>query len=201
MIRVKICGITRASDLRAAVEAGASALGFVFAKSPRRVGVPQARRLIGLLPPWVSAVGVFVNEDPRKVLSAAQSARLDCVQLHGDEPESDIVYLKKRGLRVIRAIRVGENGLKSVRTAADAVLLDTSVKGVYGGSGKSFDWSVLRRLRCDKPVIVSGGLKPSNVASLLKKARPYGVDVSSGVETSPGKKNGRLIKEFMEHVQ
>lgn len=197
MIRVKICGITRAQDVRAAVRHGASAVGFVFAKSPRRVSVAQARRLRSHLAPWVSAVGVFVNESPERIVRIARRVPLDAVQLHGDEPEKVVRILKKEGLCVIRAHRVGGSSADVRRTAADAVLLDSSVRGAYGGTGRSFDWKILRGWRSSTPLIVSGGLDPKNVRKLLRIVRPFGLDVSSGVEASPGIKSERLIKEFM----
>lgn len=199
MVRVKICGITRHSDAVSCVEAGASALGFVFAPSPRRVSPVQARRIIQLLPPWVAATGVFVNEPASRVLHTAKRCGLHAVQLHGDEDGRTVRLLQKSGLCVIKAFRVAaEKDLKIARESrADAVLLDTAVQGMYGGSGQSFDWRMLKNFRCRKPVIVSGGLNPKNVTVLLAAFQPYAVDVSSGVEKRPGVKDDGKVQEFV----
>lgn len=201
MTRVKICGITNSEDARAALDAGADAIGLVFAKSPRRVSVKQAEEITRALGPWIAPVGVFVNASPDDILHTVRECRLSAVQLHGDETPADILKLK--GVRVIKAFRVGED-LRPVTAQsyqADAYLFDTKVPGIYGGSGKSFDWSMLKAVAFDRPVIVSGGLDPKNVAKAIRAIRPYGVDVSSGVESAPGKKNAKLIKEFIRNAK
>lgn len=203
MVRVKICGITRLSDALAAVEAGADAVGFVFAKSPRKVSEAGAKAIASSLGPWVTKVGVFVNEKPVNIVRTMRRCGLDAVQLHGDEPATEARGLRAMGYTVIKAVRVG--GKLDARAIeaypADAVLLDTASPDVYGGTGKKFDWKLLKGLRLKKPVIVSGGLKPGNVKGLLKSYKPYGVDVSSGVESSPGKKDQGSVRKFIKNAK
>ena len=197
MVRVKICGITRLEDALKAVECGADALGFVFAESPRKIASAEAAKIIRALGPWVATVGVFVNEDPATVLRIASECRLTAAQLHGDE---DNAYLAKLGgFKTIQAFGVGNepDRDKINNSAADALLFDAQVKGQRGGTGQTFDWALLRQLSPKKPWIVSGGLNPKNVAQAVKTLSPYGVDVSSGVESAPGRKDPQLVKEFI----
>ena len=203
MVKVKICGITRLSDARAACAAGADALGFIFAKSPRRVSEGTVKKIVSSLGPWVTKVGVFVNMPPAKVARTMEVCGLDVIQLHGDEKAATARALQKSGYPVIKALRVGGKLPKAALKSypADAFLFDTAQKGVYGGTGRSFDWKLLRSLRTDKPVIVSGGLRADNVRGLLKQFKPFAVDVSSGVEASPGKKDPKLVKKFLKNVK
>jgi phosphoribosylanthranilate isomerase len=198
---VKICGITNLRDAEGAARAGADALGFVFAKSPRRVSVVQARRIIRALGPWIAAVGVFVNEDPENIRRTVDSCGLTAVQLHGDE--SPEVLKRLSGVKVIKAFRLmhPEDFRAVSGFEADAFLLDAKVQGVYGGTGKSFDWRMLKGKRFSKPLIISGGLSPGNVRHAVCMLSPYGVDVSSGVERSPGKKSLGLVKEFIQNAK
>ncbi|MGH7198942.1 MAG: phosphoribosylanthranilate isomerase [Candidatus Omnitrophota bacterium] len=201
MVRVKVCGITNLRDAVTAVEAGADALGFVFAPSPRRVTPARARKIIRAVGPWVASVGVFVNEKVEKVRRVALFCGLSAVQLHGDESAP---YAKKLSpLKVIKAFRVSKPGdLRGIEAYdADAYLFDTKVEGLYGGTGKRFDWRILKRRKLTKPVILSGGLNPKNVRQAVRERRPYGVDVSSGVERSPGKKDARLVREFIRRAK
>jgi phosphoribosylanthranilate isomerase len=201
VVRVKVCGITNRRDAKAAVEAGADALGFVFAPSPRRVTPGRAREIIREVGPWVAAVGVFVNERPERIRRVALFCGLSAVQLHGDE--SAACARKLRPLKVIKAFRVAApRDLRTLRGyPADAYLFDTKVKGVYGGSGKSFDWKILKALRTKAPVILSGGLGPRNVARAVRLVRPYGVDASSSLEKAPGKKDATLVREFIRRAK
>jgi len=202
-VKVKICGITNLRDARAAVAAGADFLGFVFyKKSPRYIPPPKARRLIARLPRTVRKIGVFVNEDKERVKAIVSACGLDMAQLHGTETPAYVKALK--GYRVIKAVRVrGRRSLEDLdRYRADLFLLDTFRKGRFGGTGKRFAWKVLAYLKKKKAkTIVSGGLTPENVDELLRVFQPYGVDVSSGVEKAPGRKDRRLIKKFIYQVK
>ena len=198
MTRVKICGIRTASAALAAAEAGADAVGFVFyPRSPRFVTPEQAAELARLLPPFLVRVGVFVNPPVELVERVADRVGLDLVQLHGDEPPEVCARLRHR---VVKAFRVqGPEVLRQIRAyRVSAVLLDAHVPGRYGGTGWCFDWSLARQV--DRPVILSGGLTPENVAEAIRQARPYAVDVSSGVETD-GEKDPRKIAAFVRAVR
>lgn len=197
-IRVKICGICDLETALAAVEAGADALGFVFAPSRRRVTPDQAREIIKELPAFVSRVGVFVNSSFREVTGIAGYAGLDTIQLHGDEPPE---FCSALGFRVIKGFSVAgrEDLLAAERYRVDAYLLDARVPGSRGGTGASFDWRLASNFR-HGPLILAGGLTPENVREAIKTVRPYAVDVSSGVETG-GRKDIKKIKEFIRRVK
>ena len=203
VVRVKICGITNEADALFAAREGADALGFIFAKSPRRVDVPTVRKIVRVLGPLVATIGVFVDESAEKILRVADACRLSGIQLHGDEKARMIRTLQKRGFRVIKALRIGDGmDLKKINELpADAFLFDTAVAGKFGGTGRPFDWACLEKLCLKIPWVVSGGLDPMNVRKLLSVLRPYGVDVSSGVESAPGKKSEKLMKEFIRHAK
>ncbi|WP_027364575.1 phosphoribosylanthranilate isomerase [Desulfotruncus alcoholivorax] len=194
-VKVKICGITGADTALAAVEAGADALGFVFAPSRRRIQPEAARAIIAQLPPFVARVGVFVNSSPAEIEQIARYCGLTAVQLSGDEPPG---YSLNLSLPVIRSLRVGNGkpvpGLNGFR--ADAFLFDTYCEKSYGGTGKTFDWSLLENMACPKPLLLAGGLNPFNVREAVRTVRPYAVDVSGGVETD-GQKDTQKIKEFI----
>lgn len=200
--RVKICGITSIADARAAVQAGADALGFVFAHSPRKVSPAQAKRIIAALPPFISAVGVFVDEETEAVARIVSFCRLTHIQFHGAEaPERCIPFAG----RVIKAIRIKDDkslrGLGRYRVAA--FLLDSHVTGQAGGTGKTFRWEIAAELgtKTSVPIILSGGLNSQNVAKAIKAVKPYAVDVSSGVEASPGRKDAGLVRKFIRTVR
>ena len=197
MTKVKICGITNVRDAEHALECGADAIGFVFADSPRRISVKIAREITQALGPWVISVGVFVNESQKKILEVVSQCQLSAIQLHGDETASYARSLT--GCKVIKAFRIADkNDLKMTHGYdVDAYLLDTKVNGIYGGSGKCFDWKMLRSGSVPKPYILSGGLNPKNINDAVRMLSPYGVDVSSGVEKSPGKKDPKLVREFI----
>ena len=202
MVRVKICGITRSEDASLAVELGADALGFIFAPSPRRVSPEKARRIIASLPPFVKTVGVFVNEDRERIRDTMDFCGLDMAQLHGDEsPE----ICRKLMPRVIKAFRVKEeadfSAVSRYEGQVRALLLDTYVKGTKGGTGKTFDWTLAARAgQFGMPVILSGGLKPENIRHAVFRAKPHAVDVNSGVEAEPGKKDLNLMRHLMETI-
>jgi len=198
-IKVKICGIKDLDTALAAVEAGADALGFVFASSPRRVDREIVRTICSQLPPFLSRVGVFVNSPAGLVEETAAYCGLDILQLHGEEtPE----YCRQLKYRVIKAFRVRDaTSLAEIkRYRCSAVLLDTYVPGMPGGTGCAFDWSLARELVPARPVILAGGLTPENVQQAVAIARPYAVDVSGGVETD-GKKDIEKIRLFIQRAR
>ena len=197
-VRVKICGITRLQDLHAACEAGADALGFVFyEKSPRHVSMATATALVRELPPFVQSVGLFVNAEPDFVEAVLQAVPLDLLQFHGDETPADCM---RYGRPYIKAVRVTPS-TDLLKCAADfetarGLLLDAYVPGVPGGTGERFDWSLIP-LDLPKPVILSGGLTPDNVAEAVQRVRPWAVDVSSGVEAAKGIKDPHHVAQFI----
>ena len=205
-LRIKICGITREEDAWAAIEAGADALGFVFVPgTPRFIEPGRAAAITRSLPPFVSRVGLFVNADPEHIRATVAEARLDTVQLHGDEPPE--VGLSLLGpVRVIQAFRVqGPETLQQLpdfRKSADAWLLDAYVPGTAGGTGARFDWNLAVQAReLGHPLILAGGLKPENIAEAVRQVRPFAVDVSSGVESSPGQKDAEKIRELIRSAR
>jgi phosphoribosylanthranilate isomerase len=198
---VKICGITNVEDALQAVEAGANALGFVFyARSPRHVTPDEVQKIIAELPPFVTTVGLFVNESIPRIRRTMAAARLDVVQLHGDEQPEDCLI---EPLRVIKALRVkAAASLEGVdRYRVSALLLDAWSDKAYGGTGEQFDWQLARRLSGNRPVILAGGLNPENIIDAVRQVKPYAVDVSSGVEARPGKKDQQKVKEFICRVR
>lgn len=199
MVRIKICGITTPEAARAAADAGADAVGLVFAPSRRRVSVEQAKAIVAVLPPFVSRVGVFVDEAPERIAAIAETCGLDVLQLHGDEPPEACQWFPRK---VIKAIRIrGPESLEDLeRYQVDAFLLDTFVPGEPGGTGRTFDWGIARAAASRFRVILSGGLTPENVTQALEVVRPYGVDVSSGVETG-GAKDPEKIRAFIAAVR
>ena len=201
MTRIKICGITHLDDALMAIEAGADALGFVFVpNTPRYIHPEQAGSIIDQLPPFITTVGLFVNTEQQGIEAIADGCRLNLIQLHGDEPPDLCVALSRR---VIKAFRVKDES--SVSRLSDyrvsAYLLDTYVKGALGGTGKAFDWNLALKAKLYGRIILAGGLNPDNVASAVLQVRPYGVDVSSGVEASPGRKDPAKVKAFIRAVR
>jgi phosphoribosylanthranilate isomerase len=201
LFRVKICGFTRAQDVRAAVAAGADALGFQMTMGPRRVKPLRARRLARLLPPWVTPVGVFVDEPIARVLRLIDFCGFQAVQLHGGE---DAAYAKRMPVPVIKVVRVkntvGEAPFRGYSVAA--FLLDRYNRRLRGGTGEPFPWRLARRAaHLPAPFLLAGGLHPGNVARAVREARPFGVDVASGVETSPGVKDARRMAEFVRRAK
>jgi phosphoribosylanthranilate isomerase len=200
-VKVKICGVRGRDEARAAVEAGADALGFnLWPNSPRYVAPGIARELIRELPPFVASVGVFVNEGEEVIQRLASELGLSAVQLHGDESPEFCARLSS--MRVIKALRVGPGfdvaSIKAYRV--NAVLLDTSVKNSYGGTGRSFDWSVAVEAKRWAPIILAGGLTVENVEDAIRAVRPFAVDVCSGVEAEPGWKDLVKLREFLASV-
>ncbi len=206
MVKVKVCGITNLYDALNAVDLGADALGFIlYCKSKRYVEPKTVRFITKKLPPFVTKVGVFVNEDRNVVLEVLSYCGLDFAQLHGDESPDDCRYIGKD--RVIKVFRIkGEEDIKSVEDYSDcvrAVLLDTYSESEYGGTGKTFNWEIAKEIvnRYDVPVILSGGLNPDNVEDAVRFVCPFAVDVSSGVEEEPGKKDLLKVKGFISRAK
>ena len=203
MTKIKICGITRSEDAKFAAENGADFLGFVFADSPRRITFKPAAEIIAGLPKSVATVGLFVDEDESKVRQALKQARLDMLQFHGSESPEYCETFKGRA-KIIKAIRVSDE--KDLEKMADYdvdfFLLDAYVEGKPGGTGRSFNRELaLKAKGFGKPIILAGGLNAENVGRAIAKVRPYGVDVSSGVESRPGVKDQKLIKSFIENAR
>ncbi len=204
MVRVKICGITSAADAQAAIDAGANLLGFNFyPKSPRHIAEDVAAKIRSRLPQRVKAVGIFVNRLPADVIALRSSVHLDAVQLHGDESPEAVAEIASL-VPVIKAFRVeAEFPLTTLDrySRAFAFLFDAAHTDQYGGTGCTTDWDVARRASSNHRIILAGGLKVENVAAAVRIVRPYGIDVASGVETSPGKKDHGLLREFIQEVR
>ena len=201
MTRVKICGITNVQDALHAVSCGADALGFVFTPASKRLlTVEQAREITRHLPPFVCKVGVFVDQDVEEVDRIMSACSLDVAQLHGSEsPE----YCDRLFPRVVKAFRVKDQESldELLRYKVSAYLLDSYVEGRHGGTGTSFNWDLARDAARYGPVIISGGLHAGNVWLAITMVQPYGVDVSSGVEISPGKKDPNKVRDFIQAVK
>jgi phosphoribosylanthranilate isomerase len=192
---VKICGITNEDDALLAVALGADALGFVFAPSVRQIAVQKVYDITRRLPPEILTVGVFRDEHPKRVVEMTQSAGLRAVQLHGHESPDDVAYVAQHIRTVIKAVTAGSvDALRASSFGTSMVLVDAPAPG----SGEVFDWSLAGELPEGLNVILAGGLTPENVASGIAQVRPFGVDVSSGVEASPGRKDPILMKRFIE---
>jgi phosphoribosylanthranilate isomerase len=201
MVKVKICGITNLEDAKNAAEVGADAVGFIFYKeSPRYIPVQKAADIIRAISPFVLTVGVFVNETPEIIHEAVKRCSLSLVQLHGDEtPE----FCGSLNLRAIKAIRVfKEEDLKPIDAfPVEGILVDSYQPGQFGGTGLAINWKILTGISKKKPVILSGGLTPQNVEEAIKTVSPYAVDVSSGVEKEPGKKDREKMKQFIQNAR
>jgi len=200
---VKICGITNYDDASVAVELGAAALGFIFADSPRQITPQKAREIISAIPPFVKTVGVFVNEGSAVIRKVIHDCGLDLVQLHGDESPDLCSELLPYAIKAIRI--KDESSLRTsqaYRGKVRALMLDTYSKDKAGGTGKTFDWQLAIKIKkLGVPIILGGGLGPSNIDGAISTVRPYAVDVNSGVEERPGKKSPALMKDLMEKVR
>lgn len=200
--RIKVCGMTDLHEAQEAVVLGVDALGFIFAKkSPRYVEENKAREIIRTLPPFVDAVGVFVNEEISVVREIVKRCGLTVVQLHGDEsPE----YCNSMDCRVVKAFRIGSNADPEVFSAYEGAvsgfLLDTYHANMAGGTGQVFDWRLLESVRPVGPIILAGGLTPENVLPAIREVRPFAVDVNSGIESKPGRKDLARLKDFINQV-
>jgi phosphoribosylanthranilate isomerase len=195
-VRIKICGITNLEDARAAVDLGADALGFVFAESPRRISPEEARNITNQLPPFVAKVGVFVNAPLTHLRRVRDYCGLDAVQLHGEE---DADYIQALGPSVIKALRL--NGKPPAELPKAVLLLDAHDPKLRGGTGKLCDWKLASELAQSRLVILAGGLGPNNVEQAIRQVKPYAVDVSSGVEKKPGRKDHDKIASFIDNAR
>ena len=201
MIRVKICGITTVEDARLAAELGAAAIGLVFwPGSPRVVELKRAKAIVAALPPFTSAVGVFVDQ-PQEAERIAREIGLTAVQFHGDEPPGTY---RTFPLRVIKAVTVRDaSALEEAATvpASATVLLDAHDRVKRGGTGRVVDWSIAAMIARQRPAILSGGLTAANVAEAVAAVLPYAIDVSSGVESAPGRKDPAKLREFFSALR
>lgn len=199
--RVKICGITRVEDALSAVQAGADAIGLVFyTSSPRYVSIAQARDIVAAMPPFVSVVGLFVNASSDEIQSILSQVRLDILQFHGDETPAQCAQINLPYYKAIR-VKPDTNLLQYAIDfkAAKALLLDAYSEQAYGGTGQTFDWSLIPQ-DLPKPIILAGGLDALNVAGAIQQVQPYAVDVSGGVELTKGIKSAEKIAAFMQAV-
>ena len=203
MVKVKVCGITNADDAFAAVALGADALGFIFAPSPRRISPEDARNIIQAIPPLVKTVGVFVDQDPAEIKGIIHFCGIDLIQLHGDEPPglcSEFMPFTIKAIRMRDQTVIGS--MEQYRGSVRAMLLDTYSRESVGGTGKSFNWDLAVQAKgMGIPIILAGGLGPSNIAEAVSVVKPYAVDVNSGIEDRPGKKNHALLKELFENIR
>ena len=198
-VKVKICGVTSVADACVAAEAGADMIGLMFyEKSPRYVSLATAAEIARALPPFVLKVGVFVNPDEAQVMEAMAAGGLNLLQFHGDEPTE---FCTQFGLMSVKALRVRDaeslNALENFST--DAFLLDAYSKSGLGGTGETFNWDLaIAAQKFGKPIFLAGGLTPENVADAVTQVRPFAVDVSSGVESAPGKKDAAKVRAFIQ---
>ncbi len=210
MFRIKICGITSPEDARLVAGAGADAVGLnFFGKSPRFVEEDAARRIVDVLPDGVVKVGLFVNSPAETICSLVDRLGLDLVQLHGDEPPEFLAQLGDRP--AIRAFRLGPEGLRPIldylatcrvkHDSPDMVMIDSFVRGEYGGTGQTADWTAVRNYPRDEsypPLVLAGGLTPENVTEAIARVGPAAVDTASGVEAAPGRKDPARVRRFVE---
>jgi len=198
-VKVKICGLTRSEDVQAAVDAGADALGFVFTRSPRQLAPDTAKDLCDMVPDGILRVGLFLNQTGAQVDSIIHSVALDLLQFHGAETDE---FCASFGLPYLKAVAVSDvNSAARAQTAypgANGLLFDSHIVGTRGGRGMVFDWTLLQSRQLSKPVWLAGGLNIGNVGQAIEIVRPYAVDVSSGVEVSPGVKDAAMIRAFIQ---
>lgn len=205
--RIKVCGITSAEDAKEAIGIGVDAIGFIFAESsPRFISPEKAKEIVTQLPPFIHYVGVFVDKDPVEIQEIIEYCGLSYVQLHGSE---DAEYCQKLAqaatpCKLIKAFRVGSRTMAADFTpyedSVKGFLLDTYMEGQEGGTGRPFDWSIVESLKLQLPVILAGGLNPENVAEAIRSVRPFAIDLNSGVETEPGKKDLAKLRNLVEIV-
>ncbi|MDH7482798.1 MAG: phosphoribosylanthranilate isomerase [Armatimonadota bacterium] len=201
-MKVKICGITNIEDAVVAVESGADAIGFVFAESPRKVGIEEVCQIKEAIPSSIITVGVFANQTADEILQIMKETRLSSAQIHGSlnllEPRFGII----RALRIKSADDINQAAEDPILSICWAILLDTHVEGKMGGTGKTFDWNLAKEARkLGKDIILAGGLNPGNVSDAIRIACPDWVDVSTGVEAYPGKKSHEKVKEFIRNAK
>jgi phosphoribosylanthranilate isomerase len=199
MVFAKVCGITNPGDARVAVDAGADAIGLIFAESPRKVSLEEARKVSTALPENILKVGVFVDAEPGEVLQIAREVGLDLAQLHGDETPETVAAIRNAGLPVMKAFRVRNTEALGAleRYEADLFMLDAWSARARGGTGETFDWGLAKSVKGRGNIVVSGGLTPENVREAVEFFEPYGVDASSSLEERPGKKSGERVRRFV----
>jgi phosphoribosylanthranilate isomerase len=201
MVKVKVCGITNLDDALECIKLGVDALGFIFAKSKRRVEKEVAKEIIDKLPPFITSVGVFVDEDKEKVLEIANLCGINVLQFHGNESIEYCKYFKD--FKIIKSFLIKDK--ESLREVSNykvsAYLFDTFKEGSLGGTGTTFNWEILKGFKFNCPFIISGGLNSENIESCLKILNPYAVDVCSGVEAYPGKKDRKKLREFLKSIK
>lgn len=200
-MKIKICGITNLDDALAAVDCGADALGFIFyPKSPRCISPEKVKEITSLLPPYMTTVGVFVNEKPAKIKKIMDASNLKVVQLHGDEPPAEC----NLWMPTVKAFRVKEftdlNPLELYQ-GVSAYLLDTFSPSTFGGTGQIFNWDIALEAKKFGRIVLSGGLTPKNIEMAVKWVKPYAVDVSSGIESEKGIKDEKKMREFIEKAR
>jgi len=199
-LKIKICGITNLPDALDAAALGASSLGFIFSKSPRQISQHEAKAIIKELPPFISTVGVFVNESLEYINEVTHDCKLDIIQLHGNESPD---FCAKINRRTIKAIRIfGIEDLKIIdkyKNVVSGILLDTYVVNTAGGTGQAFDWGLAHEAKkYGIPIIVAGGINPDNLVKAVKTASPYAIDLSSGVEKFHGKKDYEKLSKLFQ---
>lgn len=195
-VRVKICGITSKKDAVMVSALGADAIGFVFAKSKRKITPEKAKAIIKELPPFITTVGIFVDEEIKEINRIAEFTSLDAVQLHGNESRE---YCEKVNRKVIKGIKVTKNDTKdSLINKIKSYSVSAFILDPGKGSGKTFNWDIARKI--EKPIIIAGGLNPENVAEAVEKLDPYGVDVSTGVEKNYGIKDEEKVEKFIREA-
>ncbi|MBN2582683.1 MAG: phosphoribosylanthranilate isomerase [Planctomycetes bacterium] len=205
-MRVKICGVTSPDDARMLAAAGVDAVGVIFAESPRQVTAAQAKAIVDALPPWVSPVGVFVNETAETIARIAREVGLTTIQLHGEELPCTVKDVAGH-FKVVKAFRVASqtdlaDALDYVaQCQPDACLIDSRVAGAYGGTGHTAPWDLVAAAGSAlQPLILGGGLTPENVAEAIRIVQPWGVETSSGVESAPGKKDKQRVLDFVRNA-
>lgn len=202
-IMIKICGITSREDALKCIRAGSDAIGFIFADSPRNITPEQARKIVEVIPPFITTVGVFVDEDAEEIKRIIKYCGIDIVQLHGEESPSICEKLMPRTIKTLRfKDKSSLNLLDEYKNRVRAILLDTYDEKLMGGTGRPFNWELGKIAKAYRiPIILAGGLNPRNITDAIRIIRPMGVDANSGVETGPGKKSFTLIKEFISNVR
>lgn len=207
-VKVKICGITRRKDLYTTIDAGADAVGFVVGvpSSPRNIPIEEAQELVSQVPIFSKSVLVMVPKSLQEIVEAYETVNPDAIQLHGNLINADLIGSKEIGVNLIRAVNLEPKGVIEAETIQvfDTILLDTHIPGKYGGTGVTQNWEYCGKIKKSihpKKLILAGGLNPSNVQKAIQAVKPYAVDVSTGVESSPGVKNPRKIKLFIKKVR
>jgi phosphoribosylanthranilate isomerase len=198
---IKVCGITRAEDAETAFLLGYDAVGMIFAESPRRLEPDAARTICRAMPPALLRVGVFVNAGKDEVRRVMEYCGLDLLQFHGDESPEEVAPFGRRAIKAIRLRGSGDLDLLEEYTRAYAVLLDAWDPSLRGGTGRSCDWGLAAKAAAKARIILAGGLDPTNVARAVREVRPFGIDVSSGVESSVGVKDHDLLRDFARQAR